>query len=273
MSYFDDLTFVNIARRREPGSASGVFRVKTYSIEFLREGSFVLMTNGRQRRFDAPMVFWMLPDNTYQFLLANDQPLEHFWTDFYGPRAQRMMRAIATRVPDGAIKMMHVSEFTAVFAEMVKVFDTKPSHRRFEAVVGLERLAGMIYDCILCHDQRNEHRYEFIDALAREIRLYPTRDYDFKAHAARNGLSYHRFRKLFKDYNQAAPHDYLLISRMEYAAQLLLHENIAIKALAQICGFEQTSSFSRMFKRKMGIAPTSFAETARKRQKEVGQAG
>lgn len=88
---------------------------------------------------------------------------------------------------------------------------------------------------------------------------------NFKEISKKNGLSYHRFRKLFKDYNHMAPHDYLIACRMDYAAKIIQQENIPINELAEICGFTETSCFSRMFKKKMGMSPKNYAKASKNR--------
>jgi AraC-like DNA-binding protein len=45
---------------------------------------------------------------------------------------------------------------------------------------------------------------------------------------------------------------------MEHAAKTLKDDEISIKELASLSGFDDISSFSRMFKRKMGVSPAKY---------------
>jgi len=162
MSYFDDISFVNIEKRRKPCYNSSVIKNKNYSIEYIKEGSIVLVINGKHHRLTAPIVFWMLLGNTYQFLIADDKLVEHFGIDFYGSRAKRMQESISKRIPDGMIPITRKVEFETVFEGMIRVYNEFPINRRYEAVVGLEQLAGIIYSSPFDVDRLKKHRYNFI---------------------------------------------------------------------------------------------------------------
>ncbi len=103
-----------------------------------------------------------------------------------------------------------------------------------------------------------KYRYDFITDLADEMKFSPMKGYDFKATARKNSLSYEHFRKLFREYNGMAPYDYLLRCRMEHAAKILQEDEVPIKELSSLSGFADMSSFSRMFKRKIGVSPANY---------------
>jgi AraC-like DNA-binding protein len=199
----------------------------------------------------------MLPGNTYQFLPVDDKPVKHFWADFYGARAERMLKCIAQRIPAGTLAIVGPIEFEMIFEEMIKIYRHSPLSRRYEAVVSLERLMGLIYSSTL-DTEAKDIKYDFIADMADEIKFSPLRGYDFRAKAKQNSLSYDHFRNLFKKYNGMAPYDYLLRCRMEHAAKTLKDDEISIKELASLSGFDDISSFSRMFKRKMGVSPAKY---------------
>ena len=267
MSYFDDLFFTSIKKLQVYGYRPSVMENENYSIEYIKKGSIILVTNQKRQRLTAPVVFWMLPGNSYQLLTADDKPVEHFWADFYGSRADRMLESIKKRIPKGMITITRTIEFEAVFEAMIKVFNESPVNKQYEAVVGLERLIGIIFSSTFnVRHSHKDFKHDFITILAEKINLFPLKEYDFREKAKQNGLSYHHFRKLFKNYNHMSPHDYLIRCRMEYAVKIIQQKNIPIKELAAICGFNETSSFSRMFKRKMGISPEAYAKASRNKQ-------
>jgi AraC-like DNA-binding protein len=90
------------------------------------------------------------------------------------------------------------------------------------------------------------------------MRFSPMKEYDFREKAKQNSLSYDHFRQLFKEYNGMSPYNYLLQCRMEHAAKTLHDDETSIKELAALSGFDDISSFSRMFKRKIGVSPAKY---------------
>ena len=112
-----------------------------------------------------------------------------------------------------------------------------------------------------------KYKYDFIADMADEMKFFPMQEYDFRATARKNSLSYDHFRKLFRDYNGMAPYDYLLRCRMEHAAKILQEDEVPIKELSFLSGFDNMSSFSRMFKRKMGASPANYLNMFKRRWK------
>ena len=78
-------------------------------------------------------------------------------------------------------------------------------------------------------------------------------------------FSYDYLRKLFKKEMGITPHQYLCNKRLDTAAEWLsstYQDSGNIADIARTCGFNEPLYFSRMFKKKFGIAP-SFYRTGR----------
>ena len=84
-------------------------------------------------------------------------------------------------------------------------------------------------------------------------------------------LSRFHFHRLFSRIYKKTPHQYLTLKRIDRAKQLLTEE----KTVSEVCsevGFESLGSFSMLFKKEMGFAPTYYRNMAwLKKQKEQEQ--
>ena len=94
--------------------------------------------------------------------------------------------------------------------------------------------------------------------MAAAIREEPLRDWDFHREAARLRVSYSGFREKFRRLSGSPPHEFMLKCRMLRAAALLREGRLGVKEVASLCRFEDMPSFSRMFKRKMGLSPSAW---------------
>ncbi len=70
----------------------------------------------------------------------------------------------------------------------------------------------------------------------------------------------HYFCRLFKATLQITPHQYLLKSRVEQAAQLLRQTDGTIAEVAQQVGFYDQSRFTQVFRRWMGVTPKHYRQ-------------
>ena len=86
-------------------------------------------------------------------------------------------------------------------------------------------------------------------------------------------FSYDYLRKLFKKELGVTPHQYLTDKRLQAAADYLCVLEGADGSITEIsrqCGFREPLYFSRMFKKKYGVAPSYYA--AFKRQEKAAYA-
>ena len=84
-------------------------------------------------------------------------------------------------------------------------------------------------------------------------------------------LSRFHFHRLFTTIYKKTPHQYLTQKRIEKAKNLL-SENKQVTEVCTEVGFESLGSFSILFKKEMGFAPTYYRNMAwLKKQKEKQQ--
>ncbi len=83
-------------------------------------------------------------------------------------------------------------------------------------------------------------------------------------------LSRFHFHRLFTKIYQRTPHQYLTQKRLDKAL-VLLSENKAVTEVCNEVGFESIGSFSVLFKKEIGFAPTYYRNMAwlkKQQQKE-----
>jgi AraC family transcriptional regulator len=73
-----------------------------------------------------------------------------------------------------------------------------------------------------------------------------------------SSLSKFHFLRLFKIVLKTSPYQYLNQIRIEKAKDLLRKTDLTVLEISGIVGFKESSSFSRVFKNKMGLYPSQF---------------
>lgn len=71
-------------------------------------------------------------------------------------------------------------------------------------------------------------------------------------------ISEYYFFKLFKTIYQITPYNYLINKRMEMAVSLICENKMNITDIALTCGFADIHTFSKVFKKMYGCAPSRF---------------
>ena len=78
---------------------------------------------------------------------------------------------------------------------------------------------------------------------------------DLAALAREGGLSFERFRKLFRAQVGLSPGDYLIQRRIDRARTLLNDPSLSVGAVAEILGYPDVFSFSTQFRKRVGSSP------------------
>lgn len=73
-------------------------------------------------------------------------------------------------------------------------------------------------------------------------------------------LSQHHFIRVFRQQCGLSPYAYLTEVRLSEAAHLLSDTPLPVGEIARRCGYEDALYFSRLFRRKYGVAPSVFRE-------------
>ena len=79
---------------------------------------------------------------------------------------------------------------------------------------------------------------------------------DFEAWSKKMGVGYRHFRRIFQEATGLPPHQYQLNLRLNHAKRLL--GSLPVSEVAARVGFTDPLYFSRLFKSKVGVAPTRW---------------
>ncbi|MGB0522933.1 MAG: helix-turn-helix domain-containing protein [Flammeovirgaceae bacterium] len=100
--------------------------------------------------------------------------------------------------------------------------------------------------------------YKRLTLVVDYMRTYFSQQLSLDELAQVSCLSKHHFLRLFKVAFGITPHQYILQLRMDKACQLLKNSRLSIQEIAMSVGFEYANSFSRLFKKKIGIYPNAY---------------
>jgi AraC family transcriptional activator of mtrCDE len=95
-------------------------------------------------------------------------------------------------------------------------------------------------------------------AVLEAIHLEPWKPWTIAELCARASLSRTVLIEKFSEYIGASPIGYLTSWRMQIAARWLMESGASIERIAERCGYESASAFSKAFKRALGFSPADY---------------
>ena len=261
MGYFDDLEIVQATQKLHGYHVSKPINPPYFSLCLLRKGEMIVIRDGRRHHLKAPFIFWAVPGHVYQFLSVEAKfRRETIWLDMGGARARRISRGLEALPSFAGLGVPLTSSMeTALLMLRIINLNRHASEQtiRHRIVVYVEELIGLIYDAVFCGDNTCHGCSAILEA-AELFKKNPAARYDLASMAREYGMSYETFRKKFKRYVGQPPHEFLLSCRMNLAVSLMRDMAHPVKEIADACGFDDLSSFSRMFRKKIGFYPRAF---------------
>jgi AraC-like DNA-binding protein len=240
-----------------PHDPAVVERHETFSISYVRAGSFGYRTRGRSFELVTGSVLIGRPGD--EFICTHDHVVGDECLSFHldpdlidvgawqtgglPPLPELMVLgelAQATADGDSDLGLDEVGlSFATRFAELT----TGRTHR---AATGAARDRRRAVEAAL-----------WLDANATDDAV------DLQGAAREAGLSAFHFLRLFSRVVGVTPHQYLVRARLRRAARLLADGDLPITEIAYEVGFGDLSNFVRTFHRAAGVSPRRFRQAAR----------
>lgn len=265
ITYFDDLVIYSMARKAllVPLRSSINLVDNWYSLNFIRRGNLILRRNKVMVPLTGPFLFWERPGVEYQSLRESNElrPYEQYWIDCGGRRAKRIVEALEKSMPTGYLQLNSSEPFTSLFRSMLKDFHLDEERYHGRIVATLEQILWHMLRMQLAIE-REEFNRDSITRIAEDIRFNPFQDFDFHKIAESFTISYDHFRRSFRKQMMYPPHEYVMKQRILQATNMLTIHRLRIKEVADACGFDSISSFSRTFRKQLGVSPRSWTQNS-----------
>ncbi len=125
----------------------------------------------------------------------------------------------------------------------------------------LSAYANLMVTCTIAYHQGHSHSPLVEEIENNIIQNYPDCNYELDRYLQSFPFSYDYLRKIFKKEIGITPHQYLNEKRLQAAVERLTamqSDNPSITEISLFCGFRDPLYFSRMFKKRYGVAPSYY---------------
>jgi len=227
------------------------------------EGFFEDKETPRQR-VGAGTVFYQYPERWHYFDPDPGTTWTEYWVLFDGAYAEQ---AFGPLLPEHA--PVHQIGLHAIisdaYEELYALWLREDPLQTVYAAYLLHRILAEVHMRVRGVSFRREDdlvgraRLRLQEALGEE-------SFDFQALAAAENVSYEALRKRCKRETGMAPHQLFLAMKLNRAKAWLLRPELGIKEIAPRLGFQDPYYFSRLFRKKEGVAPQVFRSGQMKRR-------
>ena len=163
-----------------------------------------------------------------------------------GFRTERLLSSLLLRDSDGLLLRL-ARDILSESTRQQQGYQDMIQARLLELTVQLSRtgteapVAPKNFEYTVNYIRENYHEKIIFSDLARDLHL-----------------SYDYFQHRFKQLIGVSPQRFLLERRLEAASRMLRDSETSCTEIAYRCGFSNSSQFSMLFKRELGMAPHQF---------------
>ena len=229
-----------------------------YQLVYISAGEGVFEWEGHQReQVMAGDIILLRPGLWHRYQPDSETGWSESWVGFQGEYAKRLVEKFFPE-DKALLKVGHSGELLRKLHAIVEMMQNAPAGYRQmmagETVAALARVRSLVMRAdklINEHEQKMDRaRYYLLAHAAEEI--------DLEALASELGMSYSRFRNLFRKHTGSSPRKYQLDIRMNRAMELLRESERNVSEIAEVLGFSSVYYFSRLFKQRTGKTPVEF---------------
>lgn len=221
------------------------------------KGSFTSKSLGKWERIREGDAFLLFPGEWHSYCPDPETGWEERWIGFAGtiPEMWNENSMISKNAP-----ILH----PGIHTRMVNLFNqaleyaasSQSDYQKALGTTALELLGLALY-----FDRNNIFRESDAQRLmskARELIIaeYPTITPERTARLL--GISYSKFRKLFKNYYATSPGQFILKIKIASAKELLTNTDKQIQEIAWETGFENSDYFTATFRHMTGLTPSQY---------------
>ncbi len=243
-----------------PGEAWGWGVRVLHLIHFVTHGQGTLEIHGKSFPLSAGQIFYIEPNQLVRYTSSASNPIVYWWVEWYGEGSDRLIKAMGF---DREHPVLTVRNSVEVLAAM----DALERAQENSMTGALER-QGELYRLMACF-LRNSTRAEAPaerDSLAHfntAVNYIRGRladpDLTVDATAKHVCISRKYLHALFIQYAGKSVNDYIIDARIAMAEELLKLRRLTVSSVAVSVGYNDPFSFSRIFKKRIGMSPSQYA--------------
>ncbi|CAL9473183.1 HTH-type transcriptional activator RhaR [Actinosynnema sp. ALI-1.44] len=201
----------------------------------------------------GPVLLWLSPGREHHYGPAEDGGWEELFVDFEGPAVEAYVELGYVTPDDPVVPLTDVDQVRVIVGRVVRAARGGSPLAQVEAAAAVHDL---LVELRRVRSDRTPSGDSLLDRLAADA-LLPV---GVAQVAARHGMTVGELRAAVRRSTGSGLKEYLLAVRLNRAKELLATTALPVHGIAAAVGYDDAAYFSRLFTRRVGVAPLRFRE-------------
>ncbi|MCX7843101.1 MAG: AraC family transcriptional regulator [Clostridia bacterium] len=239
-----------------------------YLLHFILDGEGRFEVDGETYRLKKGQAFLIVPEVVTYYEADKNNPWHYAWVGFNGIKAREHLESAGVTRDNPIFPGIENSVSEEVYEDMkgclldmihIRGINQRSRELRLQAL--LYRLAAILQEGgapVPSAGNRRNIQDIYVDTAIRFIATNYSRRMNIAELVKHVGIDRTYLYELFIKKYKVSPQEFLIRFRMRKACELLCQTDLPVGAVACSVGYEDQLTFSRMFRKVMGISPSKF---------------
>lgn len=241
-----------------PDASYGPTVRRYYTLHFVLSGEGHFYVNEKHYVIHKNQYFLISPDILTFYKADPENPWSYVWLCFHGTAAPDLLRHCHADYESPVHDCPNTDAIRSIIFRMMEHADLTPANEcyiqsgLYEIFARLHESSNATYSASESHDNFyvTQAMNYILDNPNPGLTVTDVADY---LHISRSYLF-----ALFKKHLNLSPQQFLTMTRITMARELLINTEIPIAAIADSCGYQNPFAFSRSFNREMHMTPSEY---------------
>ena len=229
-----------------------------YLLHYVLNGNGKYYVNNKCYELKKGEGFLICPGESTYYKADKEEPWEYCWISFDGYEASNILKNCGLSKDNLIFGDYSNGTFKENLLSLIRDYETNNSNE-FALLGQLYLCFSSIYDQV---NSKEKNTYESYFDKALDY-IYNNFSYDIKISdiAKHVGIDRTYLYKLFMQEYKISPQQYLISFRLNTAVNLLETTKMNITEISYSCGFKDTPTFYKHFKKKFNITPVKYRKS------------
>lgn len=210
-----------------------------YLLHYVVKGCGKVYYSGECYNVSKGEIFIIKPNGIYQYIADEKDPWEYIWVSFRGELACLFDNL-------GVVEKFESN----LFSEMLNAYNLENTRTEY--------LTGKLYEMISVLFENSNHKSDYVKTVSDYIKS----NYMFKIYvediAESLNINRRYLSRIFKEKKGVTIQQYIIYYKIKKACEFL-KQGFKVNETATMVGYEDTFTFSKIFKKNIGCSPTEYA--------------
>ncbi|MDR0844609.1 MAG: AraC family transcriptional regulator [Tannerella sp.] len=230
-----------------------------YQLIYITKGSGYFSSQSvKKQKINEGTILFLFPGEWHSYYPDSDTGWNEYWVGFRGPHIDKRIENHFFNKESPLFQVGYSSTIIRLYEDILDI--AKKERTGYQQMISsmVLHIMGLIY-----YLQKNSlFKDSYIESKIFEARQLIKDNIEGalsqETIAAKLGLGYSWFRRMFKDYTGVSPAQYQLHHKLLRAKELLTDTSMNISEVAYALHFENAGQFSTFFRKKEGLTPSQF---------------